>query len=476
MKIVKNYLYSISYQLLIIILPIVTVPYISRTLTAEGVGKFSYTNSIIQYFVLIATLGTSIYGSRTIAYYRNDIEKRSEKFIEIMILKFLMMFVSFSIFISFLFIYGKFKLILLLQSFQILAVGVDISWFFIGIEDFKKTVFRNILIKIASVILIFLLVKNPDDLWKYIVINSFSILIGNFTLWSYIRKYIKKVDLKSISIKVHIPLILKLFIPQIATQLFVTLNKIYLGNMSTFVQTGFFDNSDRIIRILIAFITAIGTVLFPRLANEFHKNNLLKMNNYFKIAFDMVSLVAIPISLGMFLISRPFSILFFGDSFLGIDKVLAILSFEIIFMGWSSLINQYLIASDKPFGITISISLAALLSIFLSYYLINNYSAIGAAMSSVIGEFVIAVSSLIFMRNNISLKYIFKDLWKMIISGLFMFFICRIFQLINPFFNKLYIQIFLGSLVYLCTILFLNPEIINYMKNKLTGYKKDKIM
>ncbi|EME3481726.1 polysaccharide biosynthesis C-terminal domain-containing protein, partial [Enterococcus faecium] len=235
-----------------------------------------------------------------------------------------------------------------------------------------------------------------DDLWKYIVINSFSILIGNFTLWSYIRKYIKKVDLKSISIKVHIPLILKLFIPQIATQLFVTLNKIYLGNMSTFVQTGFFDNSDRIIRILIAFITAIGTVLFPRLANEFHKNNLLKMNNYFKIAFDMVSLVAIPISLGMFLISRPFSILFFGDSFQGIDKVLAILSFEIIFMGWSSLINQYLIASDKPFGITISISLAALLSIFLSYYLINNYSAIGAAMSSVIGEFVIAVSSLIF--------------------------------------------------------------------------------
>lgn len=145
-------------------------------------------------------------------------------------------------------------------------------------------------------------------------------------------------------------------------------------------------------------------------------------------------------------------------------------------MGWSSLINQYLIASDKPFGITISISLAALLSIFLSYYLINNYSAIGAAMSSVIGEFVIAVSSLIFMRNNISLKYIFKDLWKMIISGLFMFFICRIFQLINPFFNKLYIQIFLGSLVYLCTIFFLNPEIINYMKNKLIGYKKDKIM
>ena len=105
MKIVKNYLYSITYQMLIIILPVVTVPYISRTLTAEGVGKFSYTNSIVQYFVLIATLGTSIYGSRTIAYYRNDIEKRSEKFVEIMILKLLMMLVSFSMFIIFLFFY-----------------------------------------------------------------------------------------------------------------------------------------------------------------------------------------------------------------------------------------------------------------------------------------------------------------------------------------------------------------------------------
>ncbi|NTR26174.1 oligosaccharide flippase family protein, partial [Enterococcus faecium] len=191
MKIVKNYLYSITYQMLIIILPVVTVPYISRTLTAEGVGKFSYTNSIVQYFVLIATLGTSIYGSRTIAYYRNDIEKRSEKFVEIMILKLLMMLVSFSMFIIFLFFYKRLKLILLLQSFQILAVGADISWFFIGIEDFKKTVLRNTLIKIVSVILIFLLVKNPDDLWKYVVINSFSILLGNFTLWSYIRDYLK---------------------------------------------------------------------------------------------------------------------------------------------------------------------------------------------------------------------------------------------------------------------------------------------
>ncbi|MEN2287094.1 flippase [Enterococcus lactis] len=471
MKIVKNYLYSISYQLLTIILPIVTVPYVSRVLTAEGVGKFSYTNSIIQYFILLATLGTNVYGSRTIAYYRNDIKNRSEKFIEIMLLKFLMMIVSFSTFIVFLFFYRRIKLLLLLQSFQILAVGVDISWFFIGIEDFKKTVFRNTLIKIASVVLIFLLVKNPEDLWKYIVINSFSTLIGNFTLWGYLRKYIRKVDLKNISMKTHIPLILKLFIPQIATQIFVTLNKIYLGNMSTFVKTGFFDNSDRVVRILIAFITAIGTVIFPRLANEFHKNNILKMNNYFKIAFDVVNLIAIPISLGMFMVSRPFSVIFFGEGFQGIDKVLAILSFEIIFMGWSSLINQYLIASDKPLGITISISIASLLSIFLSYYLIKEYSAIGAAVSSVIGEFVIAISSLMFMRNNVSLKYVFKDLWKIILSALFMFFICRISQLINPFFSKLYVQIFLGGLVYLCTILVLNPEVINYAKKKLIEYR-----
>ncbi len=471
MKIVKNYLYSITYQMLIIILPVLTVPYISRTLTAEGVGKFSYTNSIVQYFVLIATLGTSIYGSRTIAYYRNDIEKRSEKFVEIMILKLLMMLVSFSMFIIFLFFYKRLKLILLLQSFQILAVGADISWFFIGIEDFKKTVLRNTLIKIVSVILIFLLVKNPDDLWKYVVINSFSILLGNFTLWSYIRDYLKKVNLKSISIRMHIPLVLKLFIPQIATQLFVTLNKIYLGNMSTFVQTGFFDNSDKVIRILISFTTAIGTVIFPRLANEFHKNNLLKMNNYFKVTFDIVNLLAIPISLGVFLISRPFAAMFFGDGFQGIDKVLAILSFEIIFMGWSSLINQYLIASDRPLGITISISVASLLSIFLSYFLIKKYSAIGAAASSVIGEFVIAVISLMFMKNNISLKYVFKDLWKIIVSGLFMFAICRASQLINPFFNKLYVQILLGGLVYSCIILVLNPEVINYTKNKLIKYR-----
>lgn len=175
MKIIKNYLYNIVYQLLIVMIPIITMPYVSRVLTAEGIGKYSFTFSIIQYFVLFSNLGLSFYGNRTIAYYRNDPKEISKKFMEIMIIKVVITFLSFVFFIAFLTIYGKFISLLLLQSLQIVAVAFDISWYFTGLENFKKTVMRNIIVKVATLICVFLFVHKESDLWIYILLNSLTI-------------------------------------------------------------------------------------------------------------------------------------------------------------------------------------------------------------------------------------------------------------------------------------------------------------
>ena len=159
----KNYIYNLIYQLLVIVLPLITTPYLSRVLGAEGVGIYSYTLSITTYFVLFGSLGIAMYGQREIAYIRDDGTKKSKTFWEILLLRFATMSISLIIFI-FMFANGEnYNLYYKILILEIIANSLDISWFFQGMEEFKKTVTRNIIVKIISVICIFTLIKKAED-------------------------------------------------------------------------------------------------------------------------------------------------------------------------------------------------------------------------------------------------------------------------------------------------------------------------
>lgn len=464
MKVVKNYLYTITYQLLLIIVPIVTIPYISRTLGAENIGLNAFTTSIMSYFLLLSNLGLSLYGNREIAYYRFEKKMRSKIFWEIMTLKFAMMIVSYFIFLVFLFFYGKYSSILLFQSLQLFAVAIDISWYFTGKEDFKKTVFRNIFIKIFSVILIFIFVKNTNDLKIYILILALSNILGNLTLWSYLKNEINKFSFKNFSVIIHIKPVLILFLPQVSTSIFLSINRLYLGNFSSLVQTGFYDNSDKIIRVFLTLITSIGTVLFPRIANYFYKDNINEMNNTVKIAFDIVSLISFPLVFGIIIVSKPFSILFYGSSFSGINIILSIMAIQLIFMGWSSIIGQqYLIAINQIKGLTLSMIFAIIVQVIGSYFLIQKYNSFGAAIMSVIAELIIAIVQFYYVKKFIDLTFLLSDIWKFFVSGIAMMFVCNILNnlIVLSNLSTIIINAIVGAVVYVIFLILLKVSILN---------------
>lgn len=158
----KNYLYNLTYQLLTLFAPLVTTPYISRVLGASGVGLNSYTYSVVAYFVLVAVLGTTDYGQREIAYLQDEPEARSRMFWEVFSLRTITSL--FSLFLFFLFT-GKseYRMLYLLQSINIFCVIADITWFFQGMEEFGKTVMRNILVRVLNIAFIFGFVKTASD-------------------------------------------------------------------------------------------------------------------------------------------------------------------------------------------------------------------------------------------------------------------------------------------------------------------------
>ncbi len=319
MSVAKNYLYNVFYQLLMVIIPIITVPYVAKVLGTYGTGVNAYSFSIAQYFVLFGMIGVSLYGNRTIATVRDDREKLNKKFWEIYILQLITCSIATFVYIIYVlnFVESN-RNIYLVQSLYIISAAIDISWLFMGLEDFKKTVTRNTVIKIIGVICIFTFVKSIDDLLIYVGILAISNFLGQLVLWGYVGKIINLKFIKFINFNEMIknlnPMII-LFVPQIAVQIYTVLNKTMLGIISTESEVGIFDNSEKIIKITLAIVTSLGTVMLPRISNEFAKGKLEKVNEYIYKSLNFVSIIAIPMAFGIAAISKEFVGWFLTDEF-----------------------------------------------------------------------------------------------------------------------------------------------------------------
>ncbi len=168
MQVVKNYLYNAAYQVFILLVPLITTPYLARVLGPTGVGINAYTNSIIQYFILFGSIGVNLYGNRQIAYVRDDKDKLTKTFYEIFLMRVMTIILAYAAFLVFLMFTGSYHTYYFAQSVSIIAAAFDISWFFMGMENFGVTVLRNLIVKILTLVSIFLFVKSYNDLYIYI--------------------------------------------------------------------------------------------------------------------------------------------------------------------------------------------------------------------------------------------------------------------------------------------------------------------
>ena len=196
----KNYIYNLIYQIFKIIIPIISTPYLARTMGAEAIGIYGYTLSITTGFIILGSLGMATYAQREIAYVQDDITKRTKIFYEIIILKLITLGISTIIYWFAFAKQGEYSIYYKILVIELIANCIDISWFFQGMEEFKKIITRNVVIKVVTLILIFIFIKTPDDLWKYILIYVLSTFFANFILWIYLPKYIKKDSFKDIDL------------------------------------------------------------------------------------------------------------------------------------------------------------------------------------------------------------------------------------------------------------------------------------
>lgn len=474
----NNYIYNLLYQVLIMVLPLIITPYLSRVLGAEKIGIYSFTLSILSYFVLFGCMGINLYGQRQIAAVQDDKEKRTKIFLELFILKFIMIFLSFVVYAIFNFnnpLYGIYYKILTIELF---ANAFDITWFYQGVEEFKKITIRNTIVRLVSILLIFLLVKTQEDLIIYFLIYTISNFWGYIILWFNLKNFIVKINIKSINIIKQIGPAISFFIPQIAIQIYTVLDKTMIGViLKDMAEVGYYEQSQKIVKMILMLITSLGTVMVPRIANLYanHKDEELedKMNKVFAI----VSFSAFPVCFGIIGIATNFVPWFFGEGFLPIINLLYVFSFLIIAIGFNNITGiQYLISTNKQKIFTISVFIGAISNAILNSILIPILKGVGAAISTVIAEFIILIVQIVYLRKTFNFKKIYLTNLKYLIYSLIMFiptYILGTFLTASAISTA--IQIMVGGIIYII-ILFITRdsillEIIDFVKRCLERIK-----
>lgn len=455
MKVISNFFYTLLNKSTAILIPLITIPYISRVLGPDGIGINSYTSSIVSYFILLGTIGINSYGNRMIAYLRDDKIEMSKLFFSLVVLRFIIVAISLSIFIVFTHFYGKYQNALLMQSILLIASALDISWLFMGMEKFKKIFFRDFAVKVLSLIFVFSFVKNEGDTLIYIGILVLSQLIGNVSLWPYLRKTVCPVPIKSLSITKHIKPSISFFIPQIAIQVYVILNKTMLGSIVGVGAVALYDNAYKICSIILSVVTAIGVVSLPSLTRKFSKNKSGEMNEYFKLIFNFTCFISFPLSAGLLVVSDDFSSLFFGYKFDGISSVIKIMSPNIILISLGIIFGQYFSAIDKIKNLTISVSIGAVSSVLLNIFLINKHGVNGAAFATVVTELIVTLIQIHLMRKHIKLDILKALLAYGIPSVIIMIIGISLPNIDNKIWNLTY-KTLSCSVIYLSIMLFLS--------------------
>lgn len=468
MKIIKNYIYNASYQLLALILPIITTPYVSRVLGPNGVGINAYTNSIAQYFILLANLGISLYGNREIAYVRDNKRKLTIVFWEIQILKSIATLCSLGLFILFILFYKKYEIYLYIQTINVLAVLLDISWLYMGIEDFKQTVLRNTIVKIISIFLIFIFVKDRYDIGIYIFVMAISILIGNLTLWPSLRNLLTNtISFRELKPFKHLKEIIILFVPQIATQIYFVLNKTMLGSLKGPKLSGYYNYSDNLVRMILALATALGTVMLPHIANAFSNKQYEKVKGLLYTSFDYVTAIATPMAFGLAGISHTLVPIFYGEAYSPVGTAMMIESIIIIIISWSGTIGtQFLLPINKVKAYTTSVTLGAVTNIILNLPLIYFWGLYGAMYATVMSEAIVTIYQVIYVRKIINIKKLFNFTGKYLSAGIIMFIpIYALSISMKHTVFALLVEICIGGMIYLIFIVAFRKDLLVYVLN-----------
>lgn len=429
----ENFIYNMIGTVSGFLFPMITFPYISRVIMAEGIGQVQFYSSIINYVVLLTSLGIPMYATREIARVRDNIADLSRTTTEIISLNLILNIIGYAVVFVMCFtidqVMQNIPLFLLLST-SILLTTIGCSWFFSGVEDFKYITIRGLIIKIICIVFLFLFVRDKSDLMYYAAYTVFGSIGNNILNFIRLRKYIRldAFELRELKIWRHLKPALAIFIFNLVTSIYVNLDKVMVGFLSNNESVGYYTSASTLSHILLMAVTSLGTVMLPRLSNLVKQGDMESFNSLAKKSYNFIVTTSLPICGGLIILAPSLIRIFSGDMFIPAIHTLQFLSPIIVAIGISNLIGiQVLYPLGKIKIVTISTLVGAIINCTLNFLLIPKYAQNGAAVATVSAEVCVTLTQIIIARKYIPFKFIDKNFVYCLVATLVMLFICYLF-------------------------------------------------
>lgn len=465
-----NILYNAVYQVFLVLVPLITVPYLSRVLGPKTYGIYSSVNNTVQFLMVFCILSLSYIGMRTISRTRTygTPQELTDAFWGLWYFQGIAGIVTILLTVS---ICSIFKVqywnYILLMVPYLISAQVDISWFFQGLADFGRVVLKNTVVKLVSVVLILLLVKSPADLWKYLLIMSVSTMLGSFVFWLDIHRYVGRPVKHFYKFKSTLKSIVILMIPQIATQIYTSLDKPILGIFQNSTQVAFYDNSQRISNMVLGVITSISLVIMPKMASEEKDTQKVVLKKSLEATVMLGTLFAVIIMAN----TKQFVPFFFGAKYTPMIPLMFFFTLTIIMIPTGGVFaNQFALANRRDKEYAFPVVIGAIVEIVLSAILDRPFGATGAMIAILITEFIVLILRLWVVRDGYNFKYAFHDIPKYFVIAIITFIVGMLLPNVIPsaFFNMAYKSIVM--LIVYMVIMFMmkldfNQDIITLVKN-----------
>lgn len=479
----KNFIYNMLSQLVTLLVPLISTPYVSRILHEDGVGQVSFSLAMVSYFTLFASLGFASYGQREIAKYQNDLEKQSVIFHEINISRFLTTILVQFIFIIIFFTIGfgeKYNLLILVSSINIISVIFDISFYYQGIEKFKIITLRTIILKLLGLIGILIFVKNENDTWIYILCTCLSTFVSNIVMWPSALKRVGLKNIKKINIWKHFLPSFLIFLPTLATTIYSVLDRTMIGYLAPNPDyaNGCYEQAYKINSMALIPMAVIASILIPRNAYDYQHNNTNELKEHIYFSSRMAWFLGLPIIIAFFVLSKNLSYWFLGEGYDSVPNLLIIMSFRMIFSGFGTVFGTILfIPIGKEKYSTYATMVGAFLNFILNLILIPKYGAVGAATTTVVTEFIVTFVLCVFVFKSkiVSLKKCFIVAIKYLIAACIMFIPIYLTQKkMNYSILSFCIISIEGFIIYIICLIIMKEKmtcsVLNYLINKLKNY------
>lgn len=415
---VMNFVLTISN----FIFPLITFPYASRVLQAQGVGTVSFATSIITYFTMVGMMGIPTYGIRACAKIRNDQAKLRKTVQEIFLLNSAVMLLALIGLAVSVFMVPKLsqeKTLYLIMSSTLIFNVLGVEWLYKALEKYSYITVRSIIFKFLSLILLLLLVKNKEDYVIYGAITVFAGVGSNLMNFLNLRRLIDLKPLKNLDLKQHIKPCLTFFLLTVSTTIYLNVDTTLLGFIKGDHQVGYYTAAVKIKQILVSIVTSLGTVLLPRLSFYHEQERHDEFRTLVEKALSFVFVLAVPLTL-FFILDAKESILFLsGDNFLPAVLPMQLIMPTVIFIGISNLMGiQILVPMQKEMLVVVSTVIGAVVDVLINVITIPLFGAAGAAFAGSVAELTVVLVQLYFLRDLIvpMLKRI--GLWKIILSTL----------------------------------------------------------